>query len=182
MGGGSYNYLYCTEIEDLLQYGKDKELKNIEKRLKELGYNHTSREIYKLIKTIEKAKQELDAAFTPLLDILKNLEWYDSDDYGIEKIKEAIYKYEQDKEYTLGLQCGGLMEDPEWHLEMVRTVRAKNLEEAKLKWAEITGEDKKETWCPERKTVWGWSIMVLRTTDLKVPKDCYFKGTKIGNT
>lgn len=61
--------------------------------------------------------------------------------------------------YRLGLKCGGLMEDPEWHIEMIRDVEANSLKEAKDKWAEITGENKLNTWNTESQTVWGWEIV-----------------------
>ena len=45
------------------------------------------------------------------------------------------------KTFTLGLNCGGLMEDPEWHIEHICAVEAKNLKDAKQKWAENTNHN-----------------------------------------
>lgn len=50
------------------------------------------------------------------------------------------------KQYNIGLRVGGLMEDPEWHIEMIRAIVADSLETAIDKWAEVTGENLKETW------------------------------------
>lgn len=62
------------------------------------------------------------------------------------------------KSYTLGLRMGGLMEDPEWHVEIIRTVQADSLKEAKQKWAEETGHVD-QLWDPERQTYWGWDVV-----------------------
>ena len=61
--------------------------------------------------------------------------------------------------YNIGLRCGGLMEDPEWHIKMIRPILADSLESAIDKWAEITGENKKSTWNATFRTVWGWSVV-----------------------
>ena len=61
--------------------------------------------------------------------------------------------------YTLGLRMGGLMEDPEWHVEDVRIVEAESLTEAKQKWAEEVGLADKRDWDAEHKTYWGWSVV-----------------------
>ena len=58
--------------------------------------------------------------------------------------------------YKLGLRVGGIMERPDWSIEMIKEVWATDLNEAKDEWAKVTGEDQKDTWCPKRKTVWGW--------------------------
>ncbi len=61
--------------------------------------------------------------------------------------------------YTLGLRMGGLMEDPEWHVEIVRTVYAPSLREAKQKWAEETGHAGRPEWNAANQTYWGWEIV-----------------------
>ena len=60
--------------------------------------------------------------------------------------------------YTLGLRCGGLMEDPDWHIEYIASVEADDLNDAKDKWAEVTGH-KGEFWDEKRKTYWGWEVV-----------------------
>lgn len=82
-------------------------------------------------------------------------------------------KYEFD--YQIGLRCGGLQGDPEFRMEYVRLVKAKNLKEAKDKWAQETGEDKKETWDKENQTVWGWQIKVTASNDPFLKPEDYFE-------
>jgi len=64
--------------------------------------------------------------------------------------------------YTLSLRTGGLMEDPEWHYENIRTIEANSLKEAKQKYADETGISKDKSWNAENQTLWGWSIVGVR--------------------
>ena len=76
--------------------------------------------------------------------------------------------------YVLGLKCGGLMEDPEWHIEEGTEVSGKDLKEAKDNWAAKIGRDKLETWNPGNQTVWGWNVVVLVTNDPNVPENEFY--------
>ena len=62
-------------------------------------------------------------------------------------------------EYTLGLRQGGLMEDPEWHVEDIQTVNAPTLHDAKQQWAEDMGYDRLPDWDPVQQSYWGWSVV-----------------------
>jgi hypothetical protein len=62
--------------------------------------------------------------------------------------------------YKIGLECGGLMEyEGCWELHDVIEIEAASLEDAKSKWAELTGENKSDLWNPETKTVWGFAVV-----------------------
>jgi len=50
------------------------------------------------------------------------------------------------------------MEDPDWHVECIRKIKAPTLDEAKQKWAEETGHID-DSWDSEDKTYWGWSVV-----------------------
>jgi hypothetical protein len=63
--------------------------------------------------------------------------------------------------YRLGLEQGGLMEDPEWHIEFIETVEANSLGEAKDKWAKKTGHFD-ESYDRDSKTYWGWRIVQVK--------------------
>ena len=76
--------------------------------------------------------------------------------------------------YKICLKTGGLMEDPERHAENILTINANTLEDAKNKWATITGENKSEHWDSKKQTVWGWEIKVLSTNDPLVNKKEYY--------
>ena len=61
--------------------------------------------------------------------------------------------------FTLGLECGGLMEMPDWKIEYIREVEANSLDEAKDKWAAAVGLDKDFNWNKETKRYWGWEVV-----------------------
>lgn len=83
--------------------------------------------------------------------------------------------------YVIGLRCGGLMEDPEWHIEDVKEIIANNLKEAKDKWVTITESDESADWNTKPQTVWGWRVLVLTTNDPNVPDDEFYKYAKNRN-
>ena len=70
--------------------------------------------------------------------------------------------------YTLALQTGGLMEDPEWHYEDLLTVYASNLREAKDLWATKAGRDTTDLWNSIQQSYWGWAVVCLGTDDSTV--------------
>ena len=72
-----------------------------------------------------------------------------------EPVKPSSGEY---RAYTLGLFMGGLMEDPDWHVEHVRTVWATSLREAKQRWAIVT-EHNDKYWDEEQQTYWGWRVI-----------------------
>jgi hypothetical protein len=76
--------------------------------------------------------------------------------------------------YKLGLKCGGLMEDPDWHIQDKEVVEANSLREAKDKWAEKTYNNG-SSWDPNSQTVWGWCVVVLRTNDPSVDKKEFYE-------
>lgn len=61
--------------------------------------------------------------------------------------------------FTLSLRTGGLMEDPEWHYDDIRSIEANDLKEAKQKYAELTGLTEKQEWNPTTQCLWGWEIV-----------------------
>lgn len=63
------------------------------------------------------------------------------------------------KKYRIGLRVGGLMEDPMWRHEMINSIEAESLNDAIDIWADITGENKKETSNKDYRTVWGWEVV-----------------------
>jgi len=67
------------------------------------------------------------------------------------------------KKYRLGLETGGLQEDPEWKVQDIETLKADSLDDAKREYAKITGLDQKPDWNPERLTYWGWHIVEVTT-------------------
>ena len=65
--------------------------------------------------------------------------------------------------YKIGIESGGLMEDPESRIENVQTIEADTLENAKLIYAEKNGHTKSEYWDAHNFSVWGWRILSVKT-------------------
>ena len=62
--------------------------------------------------------------------------------------------------YRLGLSCGGMMEyEGVWELHDVREIEADSINEAKDKWAELTGTNKSKTWDPKNHRDWGFAVV-----------------------
>ena len=74
--------------------------------------------------------------------------------------------------YTLGLERGGLTEDPDWHVEWIKTVEAVSLREAKDAWAKATRHNG-EFWDEDTQCYWGWLVVCLGTNDPAVT-DLYY--------
>lgn len=63
------------------------------------------------------------------------------------------------KTFHIGLQMGGLMEDPTFHVEYIRTIEANTFREAALIWAQETGHNDKPDWDSKSLSYWGWSVV-----------------------
>jgi len=65
--------------------------------------------------------------------------------------------------YNIGLEMGGLMEDPEFHVERIKSVRASSFEEARNSWAGLTNHELDLD--NGGRTVWGWRVVCLGSDD-----------------
>ena len=74
------------------------------------------------------------------------------------------------RKYKLALETGGLMECPEFDIQFIHTVKAKNIREAKQKWAEETGHDDPKYWDKKNQTFWGWQV--VKVTSVNKWKRC----------
>jgi len=93
MSGGSYNYLYCKEVDQLMQGDGRNELDNMRDRLIELGYEDVAKDIETFIVILNNARTRLETRIEMLSDIFRAVEWLDSGDSGKEEVKDAIEKY-----------------------------------------------------------------------------------------
>ncbi|SDZ82280.1 hypothetical protein SAMN05192529_102146 [Arachidicoccus rhizosphaerae] len=85
MSGGSYNYL-CDQDVCYPGYG---DIKDMIARLKQLGGEKPAKDAKKAINMLRKAEDILGK----LSPVFKSVEWYDSNDWGIDSVKEAISEY-----------------------------------------------------------------------------------------
>ena len=92
-------------------------------------------------------------------DLKNALDSWNKPKYDAAKKKEDAAKLSV---FKLGIVGGGLMEDPEPHLDDVKTIRALTLEDAKRKYAKITKLDKSPYWDSEKLQDWGYNIETVQ--------------------
>ena len=87
MSGGSYDYLYDKELSTI-----PVELENMARSLDELGYaSEAASATYAIIRHLRQA----DAMASELRAVWKAVEWFHSNDTGIEPVKAALFDYER---------------------------------------------------------------------------------------
>jgi len=92
MSGGSWSYLCCKEIDDLLQY--DGLVQDMADRLASLGYApDAAKETQELVLVMRQFKNHAGAIKDRLSEIWRAIEWWDSCDSGEEIVKEALKEY-----------------------------------------------------------------------------------------
>jgi hypothetical protein len=94
MSGGSYEYLFAKDIDDLLH---NPELRNMADRLAGLGYaRDAAAETEELILLLRQFQVRVEVRVKRLADVWKAVEWWDSRDSGEDAVKEALKKYRGD--------------------------------------------------------------------------------------
>lgn len=93
MSGGSWNYLYSADIEDLMSGRKLDDLQRMTDRLASDGYTDVAKDVQRLVEYVRSATVRIETLFEMLKPVLKAVEWYDSGDYGKSDVLEAIEEY-----------------------------------------------------------------------------------------
>ena len=93
MSGGSYDYLYCKEHWELFEYSNVRMLEEMESRFLELGYEDVAKDFRRLIEYIKSANNRVEVLSNRLLDMMRDIEWYDSGDIGKDTLAERVEKY-----------------------------------------------------------------------------------------
>jgi len=92
MSGGSYNYLYCREPDELLDSLGD--LEDMVDRLARLGYaQDAAEEAADMVLTVRSVMVRLGVMQRRLSPVFKAVEWWDSNDSGEDGVKVALEKY-----------------------------------------------------------------------------------------
>lgn len=95
MGGGSYNYLYSKEPDELLRGGWE-DLEHMARRLARLGYAaDAAGETEELLLILRQVQVRLEARQRRLADIWRAVEWWDSGDSGEDGVKAALAQYRE---------------------------------------------------------------------------------------
>ena len=97
MSGGSWNYLYLKEIDDLMQRSNIETLEEMADYLNQNGYEDVAKDTRRLVEYIRSAKIRVETLFEMLSPVFKAVEWYYSADWGKYKVDEAIEEYRNGK-------------------------------------------------------------------------------------
>ena len=93
MSGGSWNYLYTKEIDDLMQYSNIETLEEMADYLNQNGYEDVAKDTMRLVEYIKSAKIRVETLFEMLSPVFKAVEWYCSGDWGKDRVGKAIEEY-----------------------------------------------------------------------------------------
>ena len=104
MSGGSLNYIYCKDIEDLFSDSAVSDLESAEDILLKKKYIDAARDVRRLIEYIESARNCVDVLHAQLAPVLKAVEWYDSADIGADNLARTIEAYRR-RDNTTGRTC-----------------------------------------------------------------------------
>jgi len=91
VSGGSYDYLCYAEPDEYPQ--KLHDFERMADRLARLGFHDPSVETFALIGDIRSFRARMEATKKRLADVWRAVEWYDSCDYGLDQVGEAVAKY-----------------------------------------------------------------------------------------
>ena len=94
MSGGSYDYLYCKDPEEL--FGCVTYIEDMADTLVKLNYLDVARDMTRLSEYIRSAYNRVSVLSEQLKPIMKAVEYYEDCDYSIETLNETIEKYRTD--------------------------------------------------------------------------------------
>ena len=97
VSGGSWNYLYSKEIDDLMQYSNIETLEEMADYLNQNGYEDVAKDTRRLVEYIKSAKIRVETLFEMLSPVFKAVEWYCSADWGKDRVDKAIEEYRNGK-------------------------------------------------------------------------------------
>ena len=93
MSGGSYDYLYCKDCDELFAYSNIRTLEEMESRFLDLGYEDVAKDFRRLIEYIKSAKNRVEVLGGQLNEMMHDIEWYDGGDIGADTLAERVEKY-----------------------------------------------------------------------------------------
>jgi hypothetical protein len=94
MSGGSYNYLFAKDADDLLQSAGD--LREMANRLVGLGYaEDAATETEELVTIVNQFRVRAQVRMHRLAAVWHAVEWWDSCDAGEEGVKDALAAYRE---------------------------------------------------------------------------------------
>lgn len=94
MSGGSFNYLYCKNPNEVFAAVNDVE--DMAEILVKMGYLDVARDMMRLSEYIRTAYNRIDVLSTQLKPVMKAVEWYEDSDISEDSMKKTIDIYRGD--------------------------------------------------------------------------------------
>lgn len=91
MSGGSLNYLYCKDPDDLHNHIFD--LTRAELYLLREGYDDVAKDVHRLIEYVITSRNRITVLQENLKEVFKSIEWNLSGDSGKDRVEKAIEAY-----------------------------------------------------------------------------------------
>ena len=91
MSGGSYDYLYCKDPEEMLDKAND--IESMANTLIKLGHLDVARDMTRLSEYIRSAYIRIDVLSKQLKPIMKAVEYYEDCDYGEDTVAKIVEEY-----------------------------------------------------------------------------------------
>lgn len=91
MSGGSLNYLYLKDPDELYAHLND--LKEAEKFLLKEGYLDVAKDVRRLIEYVITSRNRIEVLQENLKEVFKSIEWYTSSDSGKDRVERAVEAY-----------------------------------------------------------------------------------------
>ena len=91
MSGGSYDYLYCKDTEEL--FSKAVDFEDMAETLEKLNYLDVARDMRRLSEYIRTACNRVEVLSEQLKPIMKAVEYYENCDISAESLGEEVEKY-----------------------------------------------------------------------------------------
>ena len=95
MSGGSYDYLYCKETEEL--FSKASDFDDMAETLERLNQIDVARDMRRLSEYIKSAYNRVEVLATQLKPIMKAVEYYEDCDIDEESLKATVEEYRRSK-------------------------------------------------------------------------------------
>jgi hypothetical protein len=97
MSGGSYDYLYIKDIDELLHSHHQENIEGMAARLAGLGYaQDAAEETESVLLILRQFQVRMQARLNRLSGVWKAVEWWDSCDWNEDSVKEALAEYRKD--------------------------------------------------------------------------------------
>ena len=95
MSGGSFDYLYCKEPEELFEHVTY--IEEMSEIALKMGYEDIALDLTRLAEYIKSAKIRVTVLQEQLKDVMRDIEWYESCDIGEDSLKERFEKYRRNQ-------------------------------------------------------------------------------------